>query len=116
MKLQAKYHPSGPKMFPQVWELLRMYTFVLNQKQKRRGLAPKSQLAVMGAICSRFLLAMRSRIIDEYQEELAARTIRDHGDSLTPRDRAALTSTIPDLPTASRSRSRKPAVDASVLD
>jgi len=45
-----------------------MYTVVVNDRLKSQGLPQVSQIKVMGAICSHFLLAIRSGIINDYQE------------------------------------------------
>lgn len=55
-------------MYKEVWDLLKMYTYVVNDRLRARGLKPQGQLKVMGAIAQRFLLAQRSEIIDDYRE------------------------------------------------
>jgi hypothetical protein len=67
-QLKQKYGRCGPALFPEVWELLKMFTVITNDRLQEQGLPPVSQLKIMGAICSHFLLAIRSGIIDDYKE------------------------------------------------
>jgi hypothetical protein len=67
-KLEQRYGHWGPVLFPEVWELLKKYTFVINERLREQGLPPTSQIKVMGGICSHFLLAIRSGILDDYND------------------------------------------------
>lgn len=90
MRLIRKYGPRGPRLFEEVWELLGKYTFVVNAELRRRGLPQKGQLELMGAICSHFLLATQSRILDEYQATIGGISIDYYSSHIaaTPRDAA----------------------------
>jgi len=76
-------------LFPEVWELLRKYTFVVNERLREQGLPPTSQIKVMGGICAHFLLAIRSGILDDYEDTLLNKKIN------LPRKRSCAR---PDLP------------------
>lgn len=80
-----------------MWELLRMYTAVVNYKLKKRGKLPMKQISILGAICSRFLLAMQERIIRDYKAVLVLQEIERAGNRIDPAIRASVAASIPDL-------------------
>ena len=92
-------------MYNDVWELLRMYTVVVNYKLKKRGRRPKRVVAVLGAICSRFLLAMQARIIRDYKAVLVLQATEGLGDRLNEPTRAAIATHVSDF-TGARTRGR----------
>jgi hypothetical protein len=70
MKFIRKYGRNGPNMLAEAWQLLTMYTYVVNHELKKRKLPVKGSIEIMSAICSHYLLAIQSKVLDDYKAAL----------------------------------------------
>jgi hypothetical protein len=96
MKKNRRLYVGSLQMERACWRLLYMYGYLLKRRALQQGLGVRVTMArTIGAILSRFLLAHRERIIEEYKTLRAVELARLGG---LPDNHPAFQSLLSDLP------------------